>query len=310
MPLPHIGLRSLKTEAGTYVFICPETDELGHVDPSEPQYRATAMITFPEIEGFGILSRVKLLRRPPGRAMLRNTLQHNFLPVRLEGAGAEDQVILKHALSGDFFIPILDGETELLTRRRYKGEAHAPLRWENFQDMVTRWRDLAAVRHNAAAFLDILAGFPQDFTHDCLDIALLMIADDARAKFLSFFLFDEAHLSSPQQVTCLALLDRLPSADWLKQVISGLAQWQADRDLPMPRRSDAAYDFMGREASWRENARDTAGVALLSALRENVTPRHKLAALTSARDEGVYLLEWIAFHRTIGVEKISSTPII
>ncbi len=72
----------------------------------------------------------------------------------------------------------------------------------------------------------------------------------------------------------------------------------------MPRRSDAAYDFMGREASWRDNARDTAGVALLSALRENVTSRHKLAALTSARDEGVYLLEWIAFHRTIGVEKI------
>ncbi|UYH50636.1 glycosyltransferase family 2 protein [Candidatus Kirkpatrickella diaphorinae] len=312
MPPPHIDLRSLKTEAGTYVFICPETDELGHVDPSEPQYRATALITFPEIEGFGILSRVKLLRRPPGQAMLRNTLRHNFLPVRLEGAGAEDQVFLKHALSGDFFIPILDGETELLSRRRYMAEAHAPLRWENFQgalpedfrEMVARWRDLAAARHNAAAFLDVLAGFPQDFMHDCLDIALLMIADDARATFLSFFLFDEAHLSSPQQATCLALLDRLPSAGWLKQAISSLAQWQADRDLPMPRRSDAAYDFMGRETSWRDNARDTVGVALLSALRENITPRHKLAALTSARDEGVYLLEWIAFHRTIGVEKI------
>ncbi len=153
------------------------------------------MITFPEIEGFGILSRVKLLRRPPWRAVLRNTLPHNFLPVRLEGAGAEDQVISNMRFLAIFSSRSLMAKTELLTRRRYKGEAHAPLQWENFQgalsedfqEIMTRWRDLAAARHNAAAFLDILAGFPQDFTHDCLDIALLMIADDARAKSYHFF---------------------------------------------------------------------------------------------------------------------------
>lgn len=312
VPPSNVYLHAMKTDSGTHVFICPETNALAHADPTEPQYRPTALLRFPDIKGFGIFSRVRLLRRLAGRPILANDMQKNFLAVCIEDAPEENQFLLKHPLNKHFYVPISDGETELLALRHVMPEDRAPLRWEayigpateDFREVVKLWSDLAAARHHAAQFLSVLTRFPQDMVQESLDIALLMIADDARSEFLSFFKFDYTQASVPSQEKCRSLLDQLPSANWLKEAISLLARWEEDRDLPMPRRSDAAYDFLGREASWRENARETAGSALLSAMREQVKPRRKLAVLTSARDEGIYLLEWIAFYRSIGVENV------
>ena len=38
--------------------------------------------------------------------------------------------------------------------------------------------------------------------------------------------------------------------------------------------------------------------------RTHVAPRRTLAVLASARNEGLYLLEWVAYHKLIGVERL------
>ncbi len=44
------------------------------------------------------------------------------------------------------------------------------------------------------------------------------------------------------------------------------------------------------------------GLACAAAIRSEVVPRRRACVLATARNEGVYLLEWIAYHRAIGFE--------
>ena len=56
-------------------------------------------------------------------------------------------------------------------------------------------------------------------------------------------------------------------------------------------------------ANTTHNSRFTSAFDKLSATaRRHRLPRRRLCAITTARNEGAYLLEWVAYHRTLGVE--------
>lgn len=102
-----------------------------------------------------------------------------------------------------------------------------------------------------------------------------------------------------------ALIIRTLAEDpWATSVLSELCAWRRERqDVPGHRLVSPPED---EDAAIPESdiTRLSAGQVLVAAVRAETVPRRYLCALASARDEGIYLLDWIAYHRSVGFEHI------
>ena len=102
----------------------------------------------------------------------------------------------------------------------------------------------------------------------------------------------------------LALLRRaMPGDAWVDGTLPALLAWD-DSGRPTTRRavSPAAEDHV---AVLQTGAlRPQAGLALQALARRSLSPRRMAAVLATARNEGPYLLDWVAHHRAIGFEHV------
>ena len=72
--------------------------------------------------------------------------------------------------------------------------------------------------------------------------------------------------------------------------------------LPQPQRLDIGAGFDELAEAGLNGAFVSLPHACAHTIRRGVTPRRRLCMLATARNEGIYLLDWIAYHRSIGVE--------
>ncbi|MXV43827.1 glycosyltransferase family 92 protein [Saccharibacter sp. 17.LH.SD] len=107
------------------------------------------------------------------------------------------------------------------------------------------------------------------------------------------------------------LQDIVPNNIWLDKALPELAHWELRRlthanktisPFPVARElhspeEDSLLAWSGADSSF-------AGFlhALTHAARRTIEPRRTVCMVTTVRNEGIYLLEWIAYHRSIGVE--------
>ena len=99
----------------------------------------------------------------------------------------------------------------------------------------------------------------------------------------------------------LALIRRaIPHDPWLSDTLPALAAWLAQR--PATRRLDlpAAADHVSVLQSGE--LRPQAGLALIAQARRTVAPRRLATLLTIVRNEGPYILDWLAHHRACGFD--------
>ena len=87
---------------------------------------------------------------------------------------------------------------------------------------------------------------------------------------------------------------------WLTQVLPDLRRWDVERDGPAQLTLDQSWDYLGRDFGWHRVT--SVGEVIHSLAREAIEPRRGICVMTTARNEGIYFLEWIAHHRAIGVE--------
>ena len=93
----------------------------------------------------------------------------------------------------------------------------------------------------------------------------------------------------------------LPDDEWRSEFLPRLERWLRARDPIDSLVLGPEYDFLvTRFAS--SFGMYSAGAILNSIVRRTVEPRQKLAVIATARNEGIYFLEWIAHYRTLGVE--------
>ncbi len=100
----------------------------------------------------------------------------------------------------------------------------------------------------------------------------------------------------------LALLRRaMPDDPWIDAALPDLIAWCArDRPATVHGVSPAADDHVAILQSGE--LRPQAGVALHALARRTVAPRRTCAVLATARNEGPYILDWLAHHRAVGFE--------
>ncbi len=97
------------------------------------------------------------------------------------------------------------------------------------------------------------------------------------------------------------LTARLLGDLWASQALPELAGWIAAPDRVMSVRR-CGRDCDGLETAGRDGRPVSFAQTLNIAARAAVNPRRTLCVLACLRDEGVYLLDWIAHHRALGVE--------
>jgi hypothetical protein len=106
-------------------------------------------------------------------------------------------------------------------------------------------------------------------------------------------------MDSPE--TLALLQSAMPLDPWVQEALPALIAW---RDAGRPRTacvtSPAAETHVAIPHSGE--LRPQAGLVLQSLARRTIAPRRTAAFVATVKDEGPYLLDWIAYHRAIGFE--------
>ena len=148
-------------------------------------------------------------------------------------------------------------------------------------------RQLAAARPTLPALVAMLCATPPEAPVPLLLDYLSVMPD--QLGLLPRLLLDHAEA-----------VGRACSFDpWFAIGLPALARWHATRDDGPRRRS------IGPELDLLADLHDkpvSVGRAIVAGLRRHVVPRRRACILATARSEGIYLLEWIAYHQAIGVE--------
>jgi Glycosyl transferase family 2 len=101
----------------------------------------------------------------------------------------------------------------------------------------------------------------------------------------------------------LALLcAAMPDDPWFSNILPALANWQTGR-LPVPGgvlRSPGSDEFVADP--WEGFGQPQAGRAVTALARGHLAPRRGACVIAAARNEGPYVLEWLAYHRAVGFE--------
>lgn len=96
-----------------------------------------------------------------------------------------------------------------------------------------------------------------------------------------------------------------PDNIWARASLPTLAAWNRQRESASPRpqkfRLAPALDFLAAAGS---NGKFVSASHAFSAFaRASIEPRRDICIISTARNEGIYTLEWLAYHLAIGVEE-------
>jgi hypothetical protein len=110
-------------------------------------------------------------------------------------------------------------------------------------------------------------------------------------------------LDEPQTLALLARM--LPQDAFLATYLPGLIAWRAARDaLSAHRQSQSPAADEGLIRPCMNDAGLPVGMALHTLARGHVAPRRGICLLATARNEGPYVLEWLAYHLSVGFEHV------
>lgn len=108
-------------------------------------------------------------------------------------------------------------------------------------------------------------------------------------------------LEKPEDLALLA--EVMPDDPWAQRVLPALAAWRHARGPVGPGNvtaSPAGDEFAGDPLEGF--GQPQVGFALNGLARKMVRPRHGACLVASARNEGPYILEWLAYHLSVGFE--------
>ena len=160
-------------------------------------------------------------------------------------------------------------------------------------------RELAAATGAPCCFADVLTGLRDATLRAALAGPVLQCLPPDALEHLAHHL-----LENPDD---LALLQAaMPGNPWLRRRLPLLIAWRCSRERAVSRPvipgREPSGDLAGAHGTTTQPA--TLGLVLAGYARAATHPRRMACVLATARNEGAYLLEWIAYQRAIGFEHI------
>jgi Glycosyl transferase family 2 len=301
-----VGLFRILTQAGLVLRHDVNTGQIVAGPPS-PDHRDVLLYLPHSSARIGVL--VSATGTFPPLFVAGDTTPHPLLPVRYQDGAAEGSIALCHPFSGLCLslppVAAADGMAETTAPSfSQSGSTEQDLfRLEELNllpDMPALLPMLEAVQHYAAlpadgpAWLEILrAGIGVDRA----------LAFDTVARFLPRAEIDwMARRIMDDPALRRALQRAFPTDLFACHALPELATWLEARPPLTRAEIPAAYDRLA--TAGLDGACTSFAHLCGAAARRIVRPRRDIAIVATARNEGLYLLEWIAYHRAIGVGDI------
>ncbi len=184
----------------------------------------------------------------------------------------------------------------------FRFDSEEPAKTSLIGDFASSFAELLRHLSEPSVLLSALLSMPPSFQPSLLELLCEMLTPSALAELASIFVTDFEATSGSTSHRCERLLAALPQGSWLRDGFRRLHEWRTGQSFSI-QRAGAQYDFLGFQENTKKGSAYCVGARLLSEARRTIKPTKTLALLATARDEGVYLLEWIAHHRRIGVEQ-------
>jgi len=132
--------------------------------------------------------------------------------------------------------------------------------------------------------------------------ALRPSAAEGLIRLLPFDQMDIVARRALESPPALKLLQRaMPGDPWISGALPDLIAWR-DGGRKMTRTAVSKRDEAHLSVPQSGNLRPQAGLMLQSLARKSISPRRVCAILAIMKNEGPYLLDWLAHHRSIGFE--------
>ncbi|MCQ8240997.1 glycosyltransferase family 2 protein [Rhizosaccharibacter radicis] len=184
-------------------------------------------------------------------------------------------------------------------------------------DVLRRLVEALNTPHTLPAFLRTI---PSEFILPAIETALIVLPDEVAQGLCAALLgwqpeqgpkrarptFDAVpnRFPPPPEQLAADILDAIDPEAWFADAWRDLQNWVRRRNRTRDARSGAAHDLMGIGSGTESFDRSSPGYRFLRHARRLVEPRKRLSIVATARDEGLYFLEWVAHHRMVGVEHI------
>ncbi|MDF7674143.1 glycosyltransferase family 2 protein [Acetobacteraceae bacterium ESL0709] len=210
---------------------------------------------------------------------------------------------------GKFFTtrPFTDGKDT----NHVVGDCHHVMAWEQFSlEPITVSPELHEEANYVAQLFrydlttgDIIAfikNYKGSNIQPLLDAVLPFIRWNELEKLGPLFLEDKNLLKHLQKVTA--------SNKWLERILPDLIDWNnkqsSSRKKPARLPAKLTSSFDDADMAWAGSDRTFAGFfhAATHLARRCVKPKRGTCLLSTQRNEGLYLLEWIAYHQAVGIE--------
>ena len=225
-----------------------------------------------------------------------------IIPYLIEG-NHDDDIALRNPRSNRYVSvrPAEGAEVVEVTSDRIE-----PHGWEQFRLQEYEEASKGNLIHSVRAFAEALSqpDFSAQYLADWLrqspsgSIATLFRPLLRMLSPIEFDRFAQFCLDPTTQVA--RLLASVFTADpWLAEAIPATLEWLEDRRSRYNAIALASCDIIGLSGFLGDQP---ISHLLSSVMRRHISARRKLCILATARDEGPYLLEWIAYHRSLGVE--------
>ncbi len=179
--------------------------------------------------------------------------------------------------------------------------------WEVFRLVARRCPELPSATNAALLSIETVfsAGFGPDAVLDWLSAApvdwiailgqsLLRLAPPDTIVTVAAGLLEHPDLAAK-------LSSALPSESWSGPALHGVARWAKARSRRNIIHVGPELDGLATVVQQGRASPDPM-LHLLAAVRRHVEPTNGLAAVATARNEGPYIVNWIAYHRAMGVE--------
>jgi hypothetical protein len=164
---------------------------------------------------------------------------------------------------------------------------------------------LAAEGRSLLAEISGIVGPPLD-GHRLLDALacgdLRLSVAEALIRLLPFDQMEVVARRALESKFALTLLQHaIPEDPWIQQALPDLIAWH-DGGRPMTYVATSTRDAAYLSVPQSGKLRPQAGLMIQTLARKAFSPRRVAAALAIMKNEGPYLVDWIAYHRSIGFE--------
>ena len=149
---------------------------------------------------------------------------------------------------------------------------------------------------------------PENLTVEVFDLLLNFLSKSELYKLISrikeLFVRDILKVNDDYQIKLYLdkIISCFPFGWWVSKTIRDICDWDYHRNDKYFYSAGADYDFLGYGNVNIFGSNLYWGSKLIGLIRENIISRKNIAVLATARDEGLYFLEWLAHNKTIGVD--------